>query len=147
MSATKSPAQRARGKTRRDWKPLFLKALDEEGTVSAACLNAGIDRSTAYRARQQDEDFAIAWADTEAIVTDKLERKAVSLALGGDTRMLEFLLKARRPEAYRDNVRVEHSGTIKQDVVVDVVPDDERRFEVARLLDGQGALNGHGSGH
>lgn len=91
----------------REWREAFLKALAEEGTVSAACRNAGISRNHAYRTRQQDEGFALAWADVESTVTDKLERKAVELALDGEVKLLEFLLKARRPDVYRESVRVQ----------------------------------------
>jgi hypothetical protein len=97
---------------RRDWRPKFLDALATEGTVSRACIVAGVSRQHAYRERQANEDFAISWHDVEESLTDGLERKAVEVAMGGDTRMIEFLLKARRPERYRDNVKVEHTGTI-----------------------------------
>lgn len=115
-SATKATPQRARAKQRRNWRPKFIAALIREGTVTAACEYAAINRSTAYRERQANEDFALLWADAEQAVTDKLEKRAVELALDGDTRLLEFLLKARRPEHYRETHRVEHSGTIKHDV-------------------------------
>jgi hypothetical protein len=108
MSAATDATGTAR-KALHDWKPAFLQALEVEGTVFAACHNAGICRSTAYRMRQRDEQFALQWADVESKVTDKLERKAVELALGGDTKMLEFLLKARRPDTYRENMRLEQT--------------------------------------
>lgn len=131
-TATNATAQRAR-KARRNWRPRFLAALESEGTVSAACKLAGIDRSTAYRERQRDEDFAVAWSDVEQQVTDALEGKAVALALAGDTRLLEFLLKARRPDRYRDNVKVEHTGTIKHDVTT--MSTDELQALAGELAD------------
>lgn len=110
MTKRATPATRSARKPRRDWHATFLGALEGKGTVSAACKVAGISRSTAYRERQRDEDFAVAWADVESKVTDLLEHKALEVALGGDVRMLEFLLKARRPSLYRDTARVEHTG-------------------------------------
>lgn len=114
MSATKATLTREKPKRkpRRDWRPVFLKGFAEGGTISAACEVANIARSTAYRERQANEDFALAWHDLEEALTDKLERKAVSLAMNGEVRLIEFLLKARRPDKYRDNVKVEHSGTV-----------------------------------
>jgi hypothetical protein len=43
-------------------------------------------------------------------VTLHLESRAVELALGGEVRMIEFLLKARRPDVYREHHHVEHVG-------------------------------------
>lgn len=104
-------------KARRDWKPGFLQALAEHGTVTAACTAVDINRTTAYRARQHDEDFALEWSDIESTVTEQLEAKALELALNGDTRMLEFLLKARRPTTYREQkFQVEHSGKVGTDL-------------------------------
>lgn len=102
----------ARKKARRDWRPAFVEAIATEGTIKQACAVAGISRQHAYRERQANEDFALAWHDAEEDLVDGLERKAVEVAMNGDTRMLEFLLKARRPETYRENMKVEHSGNI-----------------------------------
>lgn len=116
-------------KQRRDWRPAFLKGLAEQGTVYKACHEAGISRQTAYRTRQSDEAFALAWADVESTVTDKLESKAVELALGGEVKLLEFLLKARRPDVYREHTKVEHAGRITQFHEVDLSrldPDEKR---------------------
>jgi hypothetical protein len=103
-------------KQRRDWRPKFLAALATEGTVWAASKSAGVHRSTVYEERQRNEDFALAWADVEERVTEGLERKAVDMAMGGEVRMLEFLLKARRPLTYRERVDVNHSGKVKHDL-------------------------------
>lgn len=127
--ATDAPAN-AR-KPLRDWTPAFLTALGDEGTVFAACHNAGVSRSTAYRARQRDEAFALAWADVESTVTDKLERKAVELALAGDVKLLEFLLKARRPDLYRDSVRSDVKVTVKH---TDALVADPKLAEEGRGL-------------
>lgn len=115
-AATKATSNARELPGRRDWRPKFLEAFTTEGTVTAAAKIAGVSRQHVYRERQANEDFALDWHDVEETVTDHLETKAVEVALEGDTRMLEFLLKARRPERYRDNVRVEHSGHIRRDV-------------------------------
>lgn len=117
----------------REWRDAFLTALAQEGTVCAACRNAGISRTHAYRARQQDESFAVAWADVESTVTDKLESKAVELALAGEVKLLEFLLKARRPDVYREHTKVEHAGRVTQFHEVDLsrLDADEKRDMLA----------------
>lgn len=112
MTATKVTPSARKKTRRRDWRPLFLNAIATEGTVKQACAVAGISRQHAYRERQANEEFAIAWHDAIEDLVDGLERKAVEVALTGDTRMLEFLLKAHRPERYRENVHVEHTGNV-----------------------------------
>jgi hypothetical protein len=66
---------------RRDWKPLFLAAFEEELTVTAAGRSVGVSHSAVYEARQRDEDFALAWHDVEHRITDALEREAYRRAL------------------------------------------------------------------
>jgi hypothetical protein len=111
-NATKAtPSARARArKPRRDWRPAFLSGFAKTGTVTGGCAHAGIHRSSAYRERQRDESFALKWADLEEEVTDRLESTALLLALKGEVRLIEFLLKARRPDVYREHHQVELTG-------------------------------------
>jgi hypothetical protein len=99
-----------RARARRDWRPAFLAGLRQSGTVTGGCKEASINSSTAYRARQRDEGFALKWAGVENELTDALESKAVELALDGNHHLLQFLLKARRPEVYREHQSVELTG-------------------------------------
>lgn len=121
---------RTRRTRKRDWKPDFLAALEMDGRVLEACKIAKIGRSTAYEARQQDETFALAWADVEEATTERMEHEAIRRGVDGVHRdvfykgevcgaerhysdtLLIFMLKARRPEVYRENVKVEHSGNV-----------------------------------
>mgnify|MGYP001559595900 CR=1 FL=1 len=131
MAATNS-THRAR-KSRRNWKPTFLKAFASEGTVKAACEKAKVDRKTAYNARQKDEAFALAWFEVEEGVTEELEREGMKRALGGSDRMLEFFLRARAPEKYRENMKVEHGGRVEQAHTVEVPDSDEWHARVAEV--------------
>jgi hypothetical protein len=121
-NATPSGRARAR-KPRRDWRKAFLAGFSMTGTVRGACAHAGIARSTAYRERQRDEGFALKWADLEQEVTDRLESRAVELALAGEVRLIEFLLKARRPDIYREHHTLEHTGPDGGPVVPDALGD------------------------
>ena len=116
------------------WKPDFLEALRETATVTEACRVAGIGRATAYRARQQDEAFAVAWADVEEESTETLESVAVQRARDGSDTLMIFLLKSRRPQKYRENVKIEHGGEIRTDL--DELTRDQLR-ERARVLLGE----------
>lgn len=92
----------------RNWKPVFLRALEHGNSVSTACRLAGVSRATAYRARQRSPKFAQEWHDAWESGTDLLEDTAFERALAGSDTLLIFLLKARRPEVFRENVRMEH---------------------------------------
>jgi hypothetical protein len=98
-------------KKRRDWVPTWLRAYGEYGTVTAASKAARISRVTAYQRRKRDEAFADAWDDLEQEVTDNLERSGIQRAMDGSDRLVEFFLRARRPNIYRDRVDHSHSGS------------------------------------
>lgn len=152
------------------WKPAFLQALGEHGMVTAACKSVGVGRTTAYDARHADEAFATAWADIEELTTERMEAEAYRRAVEGvesdiffkgevvgterefsDT-LLVFLLKARRPEVYRENIKVQHAGGIRLSVPV-IDESKDRLLRVAALTSEIGVLpevasggNGHTNG-
>lgn len=113
---------------KKEWKSVFLRWLRKKGNVTAACDKAKVARSWVYEVREQDADFAAAWADALTEATERLEMEARRRAHDGvlepvfyqgdkvgtvrkysDT-LLIFLLKAHAPEKYRDNSRVELTG-------------------------------------
>lgn len=100
----------------RNWKPEFLKAFEETGVISTACAAAAVGRSTVRYARQSDEEFAVAMHDASEAFTENLEREGYRRAVDGSDRLIEFFLRARKPQTYRDNVKVEHSGSVKHDL-------------------------------
>ena len=100
----------------RDWKPEFLKAYEETGVIAVACKAAAIGRTAVHNARQADEDFALAMHDAAEAFTDSLEREGYRRAVDGSDRLIEFFLRARKTQTYRDNVKVEHSGSVKHDL-------------------------------
>lgn len=154
-------------KKKRDWKPVWLTAFAETGMVSAACREAKVGRSTVYDARI-DEEFARSWDEIEHETTDQMECEAYRRAVKGVTKplvsagrrvcdvqeysdtLLIFMLKARKPKVYRDNVRVEHTGPDGGPVLIASPPDAlDRSRRAAELLRGAGALtagNGNGNG-
>lgn len=66
-----------------DWKPIFLQALALVPVVAHACKAAGIDRTTAYSARDHNEDFAKAWDDAMENGVDEAEAEAFRRAVQG----------------------------------------------------------------
>jgi hypothetical protein len=129
--------------TREKEREAFLVALrgsadQPPASVTCAAEIAGRSRATFYRWREEDEAFAAAWDDALESGTDRLEKEAIRRAVEGvnkpvfykgkvvghiteysDT-MLAMQLNARRPEKYRVNHKVEHTGGVK----ITIAPDD-----------------------
>lgn len=114
----------------RNWQPKFLKILTRTANIGDACKQAGISRSLYYSIYHSDPAFAEAAEEAFENACDMLELEARRRAYEGvvdeiiyddegneigqrmkysDTLMI-FLLKAHRPEKYRENVRHEHTG-------------------------------------
>ena len=147
---TRAVANKRRRTQKKDWRPVFLRAFAKTGLVTEAAKIAKIGRTAIYDERQRNEDFALKWAEIEEWTTEEMEQEARRRAVLGveepvyykgelqgsirrysDT-LLIFMLKSRRPDIYRENVRVEHGGKIKHEV--------EKRIdqEIEQLLAGLG---------
>lgn len=143
-----APKKEPRKRSAPDWAPRFLAALAETGNVTAAARAAGVNRDTFYQRRDADEDFARAAAQSLETATDALELEARRRAHDGCPRvkfhkgeplavpgpggepvpyveheysdtLLIFLLKAHRPEKYRD--RLDLTGTARMELVEEIV--------------------------
>lgn len=102
------------------WKLTFLRALGKLGVVSYACSVAKVGRRTVYRHYESDPVFAAGWEAALERATDKMEREAIRRATKGTSKpvfykgdqcgsiqeysdtLLIFMLKAWRPEKYRE---------------------------------------------
>lgn len=99
-----------------NWKPLFLEALRNIPVIRHACEAAGINRSTAWRARETDEEFAQAWDEAMEDGVDRAEREALKRAVDGwDEPVID---KGRLAYAYRRVVN-EETGTESYEPVLD----------------------------
>lgn len=124
MPATKWTARKRRA---------FLKTLSTTGNVSEAARASKLSRSHAYALKLSDLDFAAEWADALESATDVLEAEARHRAVDGvqqphfhqgkvagsvtkySDSLLMFLLKAHRPEKYRDK-SAEAKGSSDDDI-------------------------------
>ncbi len=107
---------------------LFLEALHNGASISSAAKSAAYGRTSIYQWRKDNPDFAFAWDEAVDCGTDLLEDEALRRAKDGvdeprfyegkvcgyvrrysDT-LIIFLLKARRPEKYRDRLVAQHQG-------------------------------------
>ena len=62
----------------------FLRVLAETQNVGAACELSGVSRTTAYRVRRNDPDFAAAWDEVlEDIIASRVRDAYVEDALEG----------------------------------------------------------------
>lgn len=122
----------------------FLTVLADGGSVTMACKAAAIGRSTAYEWKAEDEAFAALWDEAlEAgidLLEDEARRRAVEgvekpvVTMGKIARnddgsvlkireysdsLLALMLKAKRPEQYRERVDVnaKHSGGVTVNIV------------------------------
>lgn len=88
------------------WRGPFLAALAQSANVRLACKAAGVSREMAYRLRRQNKAFAAAWQTAMAEAVDILDAEARRRALSVSDTLLIFLLKAHRPEMYRERIDV-----------------------------------------
>lgn len=89
----------------REWFPRFLSTLRNTANVRAACEAAKIARETAYDNRRENASFAARWDTAIDDACDSLEAAAWLRARRSSDTLMIFLLKAHRPEKYRETTR------------------------------------------
>jgi len=131
-ASTKTTPEHARAR--------FLEVLSQTANISMAARAAAIDRTTPYGWREQDSEFAAKWDQAIEQAIETLEAEAWRRAVEGtkepiigrkerdkdgiityvkrysDT-LLVTLLKAHKPEKYREKVDHEHRGSIAVEFV------------------------------
>ena len=108
----------------------WLEAMAITGNVSEACRISGLPSSSAYRLRENDAGFRALWEEAELIAADLLEAEARRRAYDGtlkpvfqqgvqvgvireySDKLLELLLKAHKPDKYKDTKEVQHTGAV-----------------------------------
>lgn len=130
-------------------KSAFLHVLAETCNVTRAAAAIGVARITVYEWRDNDLEFAAAWDKAKAVGVEGLEDEAHRRAFEGTDRpvfyqgaecgavreysdtLAIFLLKAHKPDRYRENSKLELSGPNDGPVQVD---DGEAAARLAKLL-------------
>jgi len=134
--AEKRPGHPKRGVRQRcdgAWKKRFLDTLKECGVVCEAVKAAGCSRQTAYDNRKMDPKFAEEWDEAVTIAIEKLEMECVRRAHDYSDLLLIFLLKANKPNKYRETHRYEVSGP--SGGPVEIATPKERAERLSVLLD------------
>ena len=81
----------------------FLEKFRDCANVRMACEAAGVPRRTAYNWRAKYRTFAAEWEDAKEDACDILEGEAWERAVEEKSdRLLMFLLKAHRPERFKE---------------------------------------------
>lgn len=105
----------------------FLEALRNSCNVSRSCELVGISSATAYNLKRDFPSFAEKWQEAIDYAADTLEESARNRALGMQEAvyhqgvvvghktvysdaMTALLLRAHRPQKFRDNASVEMTG-------------------------------------
>ena len=109
-----------------EWKEAFLAALRALPNVSKAAKKVGISRSLAYKARKEDEEFAVDWDNAWDESLDGLEAEMFRRAKKSSDTLLIFTLKSHRPDVYRETVRNEITGSDGANLVIEVVYADAK---------------------
>lgn len=123
-------------------KEHFLREYSKTANVTRACREAGVDRKQWRRWMEHDEQFSFAFNEAREEAIDALEEEARRRAVDGteqhtpifykgeevgerviteysDT-LLMALLKANRPEKYKDRLDVTTTTIVKQYGGIDV---------------------------
>lgn len=134
--------QRAREDSTEARKERFLVELARMANVSAAAKKAGVPRSTAYDWYKADPAFAAKWDEAVEVAVDSLEKEAWRRARDGvlkpvyqkgekvgqvreySDQLMVTLLKAHKPEKYRERTQTELTGPGGGDLVIKVEYDD-----------------------
>ena len=85
----------------------FLEKLRNSGNVRLSCRAAGVPRRTAYNWRDKWVTFRQDWDEALEDACDILEGEAWKRAIEGQSdRLLMFLLKAHRPDKFKERTEV-----------------------------------------
>jgi hypothetical protein len=94
--------------------------LHAEGLTYSECAAAlNLDRSTAYRWRREDPEFAQACATAFKTSIERLEQHVEKRAFQND-KVAMWLLERRAPDKYNISQKVEHSGGVSLQVMTGV---------------------------
>lgn len=123
-----------------EWEERFFESYKKTHLIGEAIKAAGISRQYFNKFRNKCPEFAEKFFNEEENSTEILEQIAVRRAAEGSDTLLIFLLKARRPQTYRDNVfhdhQHQHTGSL-QLMIGDTQPieiEASKRREAAKLL-------------
>ena len=104
-----TPEKKGRGRKPVDtsWHERFLQILGQSCNVAMACKIAGVDRSVAYDHKRTLPEFAAKWGDAIETAVEMLEAEAWTRAKKKSDLLMIFLLKAHKPDKYRERAEID----------------------------------------
>ncbi|HKQ74154.1 MAG TPA: hypothetical protein VJ810_10680 [Blastocatellia bacterium] len=78
----------------KQWKKTFLETFAQTANVRLACARVGVNRSTAYRAREKDDKFAEQWDEALDDALDRLEEECIRRGRDGTDELVSSKLSA-----------------------------------------------------
>lgn len=115
VSKRAQAAREAATKRRAKRKQVILDAVAAGMSLTQAAERAGVHRMTVTKWRDKDPEFDAAYDVALEQGADRLEDRVLEISRSDTPQALTaciFLLKARRPEKYRDRYHIEHAGSI-----------------------------------
>ena len=117
VKATKNEASQAKQpRFTPEKQKLFLTLYAAGGSVAEHAQRVGVSSVTIYNYVRHDPAFARGYRIAQELNTDQLEDRLYQMAtrkgVSGNITALFGVLRARRPAVYKDNLKVEHSGSI-----------------------------------
>ena len=128
--------QKINKEQRKEVQEKFLKSFAANGNVRAACMASGIERTTVHYWNEHDEQFSMQYNLAKEDVNDTIRAEIFRRAVIGEERfvtsvgkvvyhdgkpltireksdtLLMFHAKSRMPTEYRDNHKIDHTGSI-----------------------------------
>lgn len=94
----------------------FLRRYAQGGTVREHAHALGVSHIDIFHLKNQDEEFEkeflVAQNTNTDLLEDHLVRMATTAGTPGNVNALFGTLRARRPNVWRENLKVEHGGTV-----------------------------------
>lgn len=103
---TKLTPQKSENEIRQLKQAQFIDLLSKTCNVTLSAKGAGISRITAYEWRNTNAEFAALWNDALQQAIELLEAEAWQRARKQSDTLMIFLLKAHKPEKYREQFTV-----------------------------------------
>lgn len=88
------------------WEQKFLDLYKATGNVTLSAHGAGTARTNVYARRRDNAEFAERMDDAHQEAIERLEAEAWARARKTSDTLLIFLLKALKPDMYRENIKI-----------------------------------------
>ena len=90
------------------WQSVFLSSFRQSGNITRSAEAAEVTRQAVFYAHKRDPEFRALYEEAKEESIERLEDVARKRATESSDNLLIFLLKAMRPDVYREIVRNEN---------------------------------------